>query len=275
MRKRLLAAGAVIAAAVVIALFMMRSNGGNNTVLELSGTVEVTEVNLGFKTAGRVASLAVKEGQTVRSGDRLAVLDRAEIESIVDQNRAAMKRAEADLDNAKRDHERAENLSRSDVIPPQQLDTATRSYTVALAQLEQARAALRASQVRLADTLLHSPVNGVALERNAEPGETVAPGQTIFTIGELERPWIKVYVKETKLGLVKLGQKAQVTVDSYPGKIYDGTVTFISSEAEFTPKNVQTKEERVKLVFGVKVSVVNQNDELKPGMPADVMILLQ
>ncbi|HLE40293.1 MAG TPA: efflux RND transporter periplasmic adaptor subunit, partial [Nitrospirota bacterium] len=84
-----------------------------------------------------------------------------------------------------------------------------------------------------------------------------------------------VYVKEGKLGLVKLGQKAEIRTDSYPGKIYEGTVTYISSEAEFTPKNVQTQEERVKLVYGVKVSVKNVNDELKPSMPADVKILLK
>ncbi len=82
-------------------------------------------------------------------------------------------------------------------------------------------------------------------------------------------------MKEDKLGLVKLGQKAQVTTDTYPGKIYDGWVSYISSEAEFTPKNVQTQEERVKLVFGVKVRVENVNNELKPSMPADVRILLK
>jgi len=82
-------------------------------------------------------------------------------------------------------------------------------------------------------------------------------------------------VNETKLGLVKLGQKAQVFVDTFPGKAYDGRITYIASEAEFTPKNVQTQEERVKLVFGVKVSVTNVNDELKPGMPADVKIIMR
>jgi len=274
MKKRVLAAGAGILAAAVIMLFWTRSNDRNDGVLELSGTVEVTEVNLGFKTAGRVASLAVDEGRTVRAGDRLAVLDRAEFESIVDQNRAAVKRAEAELDRASKDHERAANLAQGDVISPQQLDAAAQYYAVSLAQLEQARAALRTSVVRLNDTVLLSTANGVVLERNAEPGETVAPGQTVLTIGELDRPWIKVYVKETKLGLVQLGQKARISADTYPGSVYDGTVTFISSEAEFTPKNVQTREERVKLVFGVKVTVTNRNSELKPGMPADVRIIV-
>ncbi|WP_318258534.1 efflux RND transporter periplasmic adaptor subunit [Geobacter anodireducens] len=122
---------------------------------------------------------------------------------------------------------------------------------------------------------LKTPVKGVVLRKNVEGGETVTAGTPIFTVGDLEHPWVKIYVKEDKLGLVKLGQKAEVTVDTYPGKTFEGVVTYISPEAEFTPKNVQTQEERVKLVFGIKVNVDNPNQELKPGMPADVRIRLR
>ncbi len=110
------------------------------------------------------------------------------------------------------------------------------------------------------------------LRKHAEVGETTRAGIPVFTVGNLASPWVKVYVKEDKLGMVKLGEKAKISTDSYPEKVYEGTVTFISPEAEFTPKNVQTKEERVKLVFGIEVSVDNTSDELKPGMPADVRI---
>jgi HlyD family secretion protein len=123
--------------------------------------------------------------------------------------------------------------------------------------------------------VIYAPVSGVVLRKNVELGETVSPGIPVYTIGDLENPWIKVYVKEDKLGFVKLGQKAKITVDSYPGKVYEGKISYISSEAEFTPKNVQTQEERVKLVFGIKVSVKNINDELKPGMPADARIVFK
>jgi len=128
---------------------------------------------------------------------------------------------------------------------------------------------------RLKDTMLFSPISGVVLRKNGELGETLSAGTPVFTIGDLENPWVKVYVKEDRLGQIKLGQKADVRVDSFKNKTYEGTVTFISSEAEFTPKNVQTEEERVKLVFGVKVKVKNENGELKPGMPADVKITLK
>ncbi|MDD5774254.1 MAG: HlyD family efflux transporter periplasmic adaptor subunit [bacterium] len=142
-------------------------------------------------------------------------------------------------------------------------------------RVEQARAILNTMEERLKDTVLIAPMSGVVLKKNIELGETVGQGIPIYTIGDLENPVIKIYVKETKLGLIKLGQKAEITTDSYPGKKYEGTVTYISSEAEFTPKNIQTKEERIKLVFGVKVSVKNEKDEIKPGMPADVKIILK
>ena len=134
---------------------------------------------------------------------------------------------------------------------------------------------LRSLAASNSSTALYAPINGVVLKKNIELGETVAQGTPIYTIGDLANPWIKVYVKEDKLGLVKLGQKAEVRVDTYPDKAYEGWVSFISSEAEFTPKNVQTQEERVKLVFGVKVRVRNVNNELKPSMPADVRIAVK
>ena len=150
-----------------------------------------------------------------------------------------------------------------------------RDIEAAADRVRQARAALAAAEDRLGDTVVYAPFSGIILRKNVELGETVGRGIPVYTIGDLASPWIKVYVKEDKLGLVKLGQKAQVTADTYPGKVYNGWVSFISSEAEFTPKNVQTPEERVKLVFGVKVRVENDNNELKPSMPADVRIVLK
>ncbi len=261
-------------AAAVGAYLWTRGHDGTKGQLALSGTVEVTEVNVGFKSAGRLAELAVDEGDRVKKGDRIAALDRAELESITAQNRAAEGVAEASLEEAKKDFERYESLVKDSVITAQQMDTAKANYDAARSQFRQAQAALAASQVRLRDAILVAPVAGVVLRKNSEIGETVAAGSAVFSLGDLENPWIKVYVKEDKLGLVKLGQKADVRTDTFPQKIYAGTVTTISSEAEFTPKNVQTRDERVKLVFAVKVSVRNENEELKPGMPADVTILL-
>jgi HlyD family secretion protein len=328
MKKRFVIAGAILIIVVIALLLLKKINKNHDDgVLIVSGNVEVTEVNMGFKIPGRVMGLLTDEGRKVNAGDKLAVLDDAELQSQVAQNRAYLSeavakleelkigsrpqeiqqamatvdQAEAERHKAEKDHLRAEALFRKEVVSAQYLDTAKKAYDIAVAQhkkaLEalslvregprkevikasgdrvlQAKAALQLSIERLNDSIIYAPASGVVLQKNVEPGETVASGLPVFTIGDLANPWIKVYIKEDKLGLIKLGQKAEITTDSYPGKKYEGTVTYISSEAEFTPKNVQTQEERVKLVFGVKVSVQNLNDELKPGMPADVKIVLK
>ncbi|OPZ86699.1 MAG: putative multidrug resistance protein EmrK [bacterium ADurb.Bin429] len=108
--------------------------------------------------------------------------------------------------------------------------------------------------------------------RNVEPGELVTPGQPIVRVAELRQVWLRVYVPEPQMGRIKLGQRAEITTDTYPTKRYAGTVIEIAQQPEFTPKNVQTKGERVKLVFGVKIAIENPEQELKPGMPADAVI---
>ncbi|MEK6698558.1 MAG: efflux RND transporter periplasmic adaptor subunit [Nitrospirota bacterium] len=274
-KKKILIPVAALVIVIITVLVVRSRNSGTADALVLSGNVEVTEVNVGFKIPGRVVRLLTDEGRPVKKGERAALLDSAEYESLAAQNRALVQNAGATLEKTKKDHERAEELYKNGAISSQQMDAAKTAYDVAAAQLLQARAALAASEDRLRDTAVYAPISGVVLRKNIEAGETIAAGTPVFTIGDLENPWVKVYVKEDKLGVVKLGQKAEIRTDSYPGKIYEGTVTYISSEAEFTPKNVQTQEERVKLVFAVKVSVKNVSNELKPGMPADVKILLK
>ncbi|MEW5745608.1 MAG: efflux RND transporter periplasmic adaptor subunit [Nitrospirota bacterium] len=328
MRKKVVAAG-ILAVVVALAVFLVYRFGGRQerSFIPVSGNVEVTEGNIGFKSSGRIVALPVEEGDSVKEGDRLAVLDSAELESQaaqqraslqetrtklqelragsrpqeIEQARAAVRAAEAEMVNAKRELGRADLLYKNGAISAQQMDRAQKAYDTAVAgyrkaleslslakegprreeiraaqdRVQQAEASLSAAQERLKDTVLYAPIAGVVLNKNVELGETVAPGTPVYTIGDLANPWVKVYIREPDLGLVKLGQRAEITTDSYPGKVYEGVVSYIASEAEFTPKNVQTQEERVKLVFGVKVRVKNEKNELKPGMPADVRIMLQ
>ncbi len=142
------------------------------------------------------------------------------------------------------------------------------------ADIARARAQLAVIEAQIADCEIAAPIDGVVLVKSAEPGEIVAAGGTIVTLGDMDHPWLRGYVNETQLGRVKLGTKVRVTTDSYPGKTYDGRVSFISSEAEFTPKQIQTLEERVKLVYRIKVDLPNPARELKLNMPADAEILL-
>jgi HlyD family secretion protein len=111
-----------------------------------------------------------------------------------------------------------------------------------------------------------SPIDGVVLVKSANTGEILAPGTTVVTIGDIEHAWLRGYINERDLGRVKLGTKAKITTDSYPGKVYWGQVSFIASEAEFTPKQIQTSEERLKLVYRIKIDVDNPQHELKSNM---------
>jgi HlyD family secretion protein len=145
--------------------------------------------------------------------------------------------------------------------------------------IEQARAkaavaeeALRQAKQQLAYTELVAPFDGVVLSKSAEPGEYLNPGTPVVTVGEMDRVWLRAYVNETDLGRIHFDQEVQVTTDSYPDKTYAGRIAFISSQAEFTPKTVQTHEERVKLMYRIKIDLENPHHELKLGMPADAHI---
>lgn len=144
----------------------------------------------------------------------------------------------------------------------------------ARARLEQAAAAVELAKVRMGYASISSPLTGIVLSENVEPGEYVSPGTPVVTMGDLVNVWLRAYIDETDLGRVRVGQPVEVTADTYPGKIYEGRITFISSQAEFTPKTVQTDKERVKLVYRVKIDITNPDMELKPGMPADGHIRL-
>ena len=145
----------------------------------------------------------------------------------------------------------------------------------ARARLQQAKEGLAVAETRLGYATLTSPLAGVVLSKNVEPGEFVAAGTPIVTVGDLENVWLRAYINETDLGRVKVGQRVRVATDTYPDKRYEGRVSFIAAQAEFTPKSVQTERERVKLVYRVKVDIRNPNMELKPGMPADAEILVE
>jgi HlyD family secretion protein len=143
-----------------------------------------------------------------------------------------------------------------------------------VAEVNRSRAQMEMTQTQINDTSVYSPIDGVVLVKSAEVGEVLAAGTTVVTIGDLDHPWLRAYVNETDLGKVKLGALAHLTIDSYPGRSYTGHVSFIASEAEFTPKQIQTKEERVKLVYRIKIDVDNPKHELKSNMPVDAEIEL-
>ncbi len=218
----------------------------------------------------------------------------------IDQALAALEGAEADVDTQRKEYERIEALFAKRVVSRSELDKIGLALAAARATRDQARAQLdilkegsRAEEVEeararlreaekglalaelnLARCQLFAPIAGRVLSKNREAGETVPAGASIVTLGDLTRPWLNLYIGERDLGRVSLGMPAQVTVDSFPDRPFPGRVTFISEKAEFTPKNIQTQDERVKLVYRVKIELENREQILKAGMPADAVIPL-
>jgi HlyD family secretion protein len=390
MSGKRIAIGILILAAAGAAVWAFRGKKAPDNRLMLSGNIELNEVNIAFKTAGRLIERTVDEGDAVKKGQIIARLDRdqllaqrereaaglassesqlAQAQTAVEFQRAALaadietRRADvastearlaelqngarpqekldakaavdaaaSELERSQRDWDRAQTLHKNDDISTAQFDQYRNRFENAQAVLKQVRerealveAGPRVEQVnaqvgqvararavvktaeanalelkrreqeittrraeiarskanlslidaQLADTVVSSPVDGVVLVKAADTGEVLAPGTTVVMVGDIDHPWLRGYVNETDLGKVKLGSKARVTTDSYPGKVYNGRVTFISSQAEFTPKQIQTQQERVKLVYRVKIEVENPGRELKSNMPADAEILLE
>ena len=381
----------VVAAAGAGVLYTMRGSShraGDHVVV--SGNIELTEVNIAFKTAGRLIERNVDEGDMVKKGQLVARLDRDQLmaqqareqagldsaqaqlaqartalewqkqtlAADVEQKKgdlasmearlaelengarpqekldaqAAVDSAASEVERAKKDWERAQALYKNDDISTAQFDQYRNRWESAEAALKQAKernslvlAGPRSEQIKaqaalverargalkmaeantlemkrreqelatrraeidrshanialinsqLTDTVATSPVDGVVLVKSADVGEVLAAGTTVVAIGDIEHPWLRGYINETDLGKVKLGTKAKVTTDSYPGKVYPGRVSFIASEAEFTPKQIQTQQERVKLVYRIKIEIENPQHELKSNMPADAEIVLE
>lgn len=363
--------------------------GENRRTIKISGNIELTEVEIAFKSAGRLVFLAVDEGDFVKQGELIAKLDQEELserrnsaqaafastesrlgqmtttiqfqgeqvegqlararaellqaEAVlkeleagsraqeIETSRAVMLRAETEFAKAERDWNRAQTLYQKEDISTSQYDDFRARFESAKALLQQAReqfdlvkegprqenieaaraqvqraranlrlaesnrlelarlhqektaresdvrqarAQLGVYETQLKDAEVFAPMTGVVLVKAAEPGEVLAAGTTVVTLGDLAKPWLRGYINEKDLGRVKLGTTVKVTTDSYPRKVYNGKITFIASEAEFTPKQIQTQEERVKLVYRIKIEIDNPNGELKSNMPADAEIPL-
>jgi HlyD family secretion protein len=391
MKKWLIVILLVVVAAGAGVLYSRRgaSRDAENRVV-ISGNIELTEVNIAFKTAGRLIERNVDEGDKVTKGQIIARLDRDQLaaqrerevageQSAVSQMaqaqtslewqrntlaadleqkradlasmearlaelkngarpqekldaKAAVEAAAAEVERAQRDWDRAQILYKNDDISTAQFDQYRTHLDSARAVLnqakerealvlagprveqinaqaalvERARGALKMAEAnalemkrreqelntrraeiartkaslalvdsQLSDTIAISPVDGVVLVKSADVGEVLAPGTTVVTVGDIDHPWLRGYINETLLGRVKIGSQARITTDSYPGKVYPGRVTFISSEAEFTPKQIQTQQERVKLVYRIKIEADNPQHELKSNMPADAEIVLE
>lgn len=246
-----------------------------NKMVKVSGNIETADIHLSFRVSGMIKQLLVDEGDMVKSGDVLAKLDTDELEKIKIQAQASLEAAQYQYELDKADYERAENLFNTGAIPTQKRDEAKTKVDAGKALVEQLKASLGLANVRLGFADLTSPIDGFVLVKSAEQGEVVQPGAAVFTVADLHDVWLTAYINEKDMGRVKINQPVEIKIDTYTDKVYTGRLSFISHEAEFTPKQIQTTEERVKLVYRIKVKVDNPELELKPGMPADGYILIE
>lgn len=357
--------------------------------IKISGNIELTEVNIGFRTPGQLVELTVKEGDLVKAGQVIGRLDTAQLESQKrvseavlasaesrlkqlgssidlqeqsleamttqrraelaaveaqlrellagsrtqekEQARAFAAQAEAEAVRAAADWKRAQTLFASEDITAADRDRAKAAHeateaavrqarerlalveegprvetieamraqvsrakaalhateagrydsdrlrqerTSRMAEIEQAKASLAVVETQLKDAIARSPVDGVVLVKSAEAGEVLAAGTTIATIADLAHPWLRGYVGQQNQGRVQIGAPVEVVTDSFPNRRFQGRLSFIASEAEFTPKQIQTEEERVKLVYRVKIDLENPEGVLKANMPADAFLPL-
>lgn len=388
-RLRIMIPALIVIGLVVTGVVKIR-NGKQNGLIRVSGNIEATEARLGFRVQGRVEDRRVDEGDRVKKGDVLAVLDASDqkaalakaeanvaysqsvvreltngsrpedvekakaraqqaryaLEELrkgsrsqdIEKARAELSRAEAGLSSAesqlaqarsdmerfealykdagisKRENEmyktkydtaesqkreaqgrvatarevlslskegpRSEEIKRAgEALKQAEADYALvrkgpRQETLdqARAQLKSAEASLEQARLQLSYTEIKAPMDGIVLSKAAENGEFVNPGTTVIVLGDLAHPWLRAYINEKDLGRLKLGDAVDVKTDAFKDKTYKGRVSFISSQAEFTPKSVQTFEERVKLMYRVKIELENPDGELKPGMPADGVV---
>lgn len=229
----------------------------------------LAELRAGFRSEEVAQARAAADGARARLDDASRDLDRTrQLYEGGAVGREAFEKAEMAERVARNQHaQAAEQLRLMEAGPRRERIEAQR------AQLQAAEAALQVIDATLAHMVISAPIDGVVTVRHREPGEIVPPGATVLTVMDPADRWVRIYVPEDRIGAVALGQAASIRSDTYPDRRYDGEVSFISSEAEFTPKNVQTPEERVKLVYAVKVRITGDAAlALKPGMPADVWL---
>lgn len=245
--------------------------------------------------------VAQRRAQAAAAQAGLAELTAGSRPEEIAQTQAVLERTQADGERARVEYDRQKKLFEREVISTREYDQAKTAFDAAEARireakeivtlarkgprkeridqgratLEQTKQALALAETRLGYSSLVSPLSGIVLSENVEPGEYVSPGTPVITVGDLNRVYLRGYIHEADLGRVKVGQKVRITTDTFPGKSYEGQISFIAPQAEFTPKNIQTQKERVKLVYRIKVEVPNPRMELKPGMPADAEILLK
>lgn len=309
----------------LITIVLISCDGDKINKLEYSGNIECNNIIISSQSMGKIEALFFDEGDIVKIGDTLAIIEHEKLDLQIvqaeagknailaqikmlkvgarkeDKNLAdeSLKQAEANYEVAKANKNRMNSLFESKSITKKQLDDANLAYDIANsmynsakqnvikskssrpeqieqlnANLEQAKASISLLNKSRNDCYVTSSISGQIVNEFIEKGEIVTYMTSLFNIIDLTKTELTIYVPETELAFIQLGQSVNINIDAFDDKSFPGTISFISPEAEFTPKSIQTKDERTKLVFATKIKIDNPDKILKSGMPADAVINL-
>ena len=308
----------------MILIILIGCNSKNENGVEASGTIEGTEIKLSSKISGTIENKIYNEGDNVKDGDTLIILDKTILEFQKQQAEAGVELTKAQFDmlqkgarieeivqveesynqaltnfkSTEEDFERMKSLFSQNSITKKQFDDSENRLKITKAQLsaakqslkkiknfarpeelrsaeakfEQSKSILNITLQQIKDAFIISKINGTITSLPYEKGELVTQGSVVATVVNLDKVFLNLYVPEISLGKINYKNNVDVSVDGFPDKKFNGKIIFISNVAEFTPKNIQTKEDRAKLVYAIKVEIKNENNILKSGMPADAFI---
>lgn len=269
MKKRFIAVVAFLSL-FIAGLYLYNSFCCSDDKIILNGNVEIQDVNISFRVPGRVSKIMAEEGDFVKKGDILAILDTDILENQMKLAQAQMEESVENFYNSEKDYKRNLVLLKNKSISEKIYDDSVVKYKVAKAKKDAAMANYELSKIQLNDTKLVSPIDGTILTRNIEPGEMVTVGGTAFSLMPNLNTRVKTFASESILSKIKYDDVVYVSIDSIPNKKFKGHIGFISSEAEFTPKNIETKELRASLMYRIRVIVDESSPELKHGMPVTI-----
>jgi HlyD family secretion protein len=269
--------------ALASSIFLSSCGTRKNAV---SGTIEVDEAHVGPRSSGRVEKIFVQEGDRLHQGQIIAQLEASELRARHDLAGAQINTAihdadaqAAQLEFLRADAKRQQDLLKRKVVSPNDAEradsaakTQEKSLEASQMKINQARAQLADIEAQLAEMQVVAPSDCVVEVLSVKVGDILVPpfNQEVATLLLPEHLWVRVYVPEPWLGKIKIGDQVRVRVDSFPGKDFPGVVEQVNRQAEFTPRNVQTVEDRIRQVFGVKIRLPNNDDRLRAGMSADV-----